>query len=79
MLGARPPDHFEVEPENWPALLAFISCETQWRYANSGLRLGLDYPALESVVRLQKIPNKPDVFRRVQIMERAALAFLNKR
>jgi len=45
----------------------------------SGYRLGLDYPALETVMRLQKIKNKSDVFTRVRVMERAALALLNKR
>jgi len=60
-------------------LLIFVACETQWRFLPSGYRLGLDYPALEAVMRLQKIKNKSDVFTRVRVMERAALALLNKR
>ncbi|MDB6061568.1 MAG: hypothetical protein JWM78_1671 [Verrucomicrobiaceae bacterium] len=79
MLGERETGIFEIDEENWIALLVFIAMETQWRHSNHGAVFGLDYTALSAVMHLQKIRDKPEVFRRVQIMERAALPLLNKR
>lgn len=57
----------------------FIACETQWRLLPSGVRIGLDYSALEAAMRMQEIKNQTDTFRRVRVMERAAVNALKKR
>ncbi len=57
----------------------FIACLTQWEYPPmGGVPLGLDYPAVESVMRMLSVADQNDCFRRVQIMERAALEELRK-
>lgn len=73
MLGEIPADHLEIEPENWPAVIVFVSCETQWRFAPSGRRIAMDYPSVDASMRMQKTPNRPDVFQRIRVMERAVL------
>ena len=69
-------------PENWRAVMTFLRCSTQWRYAGmDGVRTGLDYPAVETVLRLT-VParERGEVFEGVQIMESAALdAFQQRR
>jgi len=86
-MGAtvQPADHqeqsedFEVWKKNWPSLVAFLACETQWR-AIAGLErihwLGLDYSAVDVVLRRLKSPKR--VFRDLQAMEHAALSILNE-
>lgn len=54
-------DVVEVWDTNWPALLAFLACETQWRAVARGMTgvmtfLGLDYAAAETVLRQQDAP-----------------------
>ena len=72
-------DDFEVWPENWDSIMAWVACETQWR-ALTGLCglfwLGLDYPAVDVVLRRREAP--AIVFNDLQHMERAALAVLNE-
>lgn len=47
------PESFDVWPENWPALMLYLRCSTQWRTAGmSGQRLGLDYPAVLAMADL---------------------------
>lgn len=69
------PAHYEVWPENWEAVLAFIACGTQWRrLAVAPYRLaGLDYAALEAVLRLRRVKDRRDVFERVRVLEQAVL------
>lgn len=47
----------------------------------SAERVGLDYPALEAVMRMRRIPRGrwPEVFEDVQAMEAAALEEFNER
>ena len=73
-LPAKDNDEFELYPENIEAWQVFNACATQWRIGMAGAT-GLDYAALESVLRLQRIKTKhhPDVFWRVQRIERGAL------
>ncbi|MEW6314128.1 MAG: DUF1799 domain-containing protein [Pseudomonadota bacterium] len=73
------PECFEVWPENETALTVFLACETQWRFGVMGGVLGLDYAAVESVLRLMKIEAMPQLFGDLQSMERAALEELNRR
>lgn len=63
----------DIEPENWPAILVFCACDTQWRHHNNGRPIGLDYQSLESVMRMQGVENVADVFARVRILERESL------
>ena len=66
-------DVFEVQPANWPAVTAFLACETQWRVA-AGLAglvwIGLDYGAVDVVLR--RIGSDA-AFADLQVMEDAAL------
>ena len=34
---------------------------------------GLDYPALESVMRMMTVKNRPEMFHKVRLIERGAL------
>lgn len=53
---------------------------TQWRIGMSGAT-GLDYVALQSVMRLMAIPRKawPEMFEDIRTMEEAALAEMHGR
>ncbi|WP_226781834.1 DUF1799 domain-containing protein [Oceaniglobus trochenteri] len=65
---------FDVWPENWNAVGAFLACQTQWRVSvgmGGGQWLGLDYPAVDVVIRRLDLP--PEVFGEIQEMEYAAL------
>lgn len=58
-----------------------MRCATQWRYAGmDGIRTGLDYAAVESVIRMT-IPesDRTAVFEGVQIMEYEALSVFAER
>jgi hypothetical protein len=79
---ALPPesgDDFELYPENAQAWEIFNTLNTQWRTSMAGAT-GLDYTALESTLRLQRIKPKhhPDIFWRVQHLERGALAAMSE-
>jgi hypothetical protein len=59
---------------NWPALELFRAALTQWRYAGiSGVPTGLDYQGVEAAARLAAIETTPDMFRRLRVLERAAI------
>ena len=67
-------DHdFGVLPENEDAVAVFLACATQWLF-DQGARTGLRYEAVEVVMRQMKVVAPEDVFARVRVMERAALA-----
>lgn len=64
---------FEVEAENWPAVVLWMECQTQWRSAGAG-RYGLDYVAVDVVMRRRGIADdQGTVFAGLQVMEFAAL------
>lgn len=69
----RDAEAFGILPENWDAALAFIKSATQWRRDRAGALAGLDYPALELVMKHQKCADPDDAFLRVQVMEGAAI------
>lgn len=80
---APPSDETEDYPVwsiNWPALIAFLDCATQWRsqVAPSGrlIWFGLDYTAVDVVLRRRKADD--DVFPDLCAMELAALPILNE-
>lgn len=67
-LEPEEPRHFEVWPENWPAVELFLRCQTQWRISSNGLA-GLDYRAVLEVARLYGVQDLPTVFDDLQVME----------
>ena len=68
-----PPQAFEVWPENWPAVLLFIRCQTQWRTGINGL-VGLDYQAVLSVGSLYQMADLPSVLEDLQVIEHTILS-----
>jgi hypothetical protein len=65
----------EVWPENVAAVNVFIAMGTQWNVGPGGA-VGLNYPSLETTMRLLGVPKREraDVFEQVRVMEDAALA-----
>ena len=72
--GEKVAEDYLVYPENWDAVTVFNRMQSQWRYAPSGVRTGLDYPAIETVMRIIGIKDAADTFDRMQTMEMAILA-----
>ena len=60
---------FEVEPENWEAVVLFMRCQTQWTVGGMGQRVGLNYLGVECVARLSAIELTPDRFDQLQLLE----------
>lgn len=79
MLADDANDVCEVWPENRQALEVFLALQTQWRTGALGGVLGLDYTALEAVLRMMQVTDQPTMFEDMQIMERAALEELSKK
>jgi hypothetical protein len=69
---------FEVWPENWDTVQFFMRLGTQWRYNTAGHATGLNYPSVESMLRILKIKNKVEMMAGLQIMERAVLETLSR-
>lgn len=72
---------FEVMEENWPSLLLFLDLQTQWR-RHIGIRghitwQGLDYTAVEALMRIERVKDKKTAMRDLRAMEAAALPVLN--
>lgn len=70
-------DAVEVMAQNRESILAWLAVETQWRVASGIgdlLWLGLDYSAVDVVLR-RTAPDKPDeVFADLMMMEAEALS-----
>jgi hypothetical protein len=77
------PEHMEVLPENWKTLQIFLQCQTQWRIIAGmagAFYQGLDYPSVESVLRMTVKPkNHAKTFRGLQLIEAGALETINKK
>ena len=79
------PPPFLVLPENWAAVQCFLDCQTQWRIrtlvsmaGSLTIYEGLNYTGVKVVMdTLYTDQNPKDLFMRLQIMEREALALLN--
>lgn len=57
----------------------FVACDTQWRHVGmTGITTGLDYPALEAVMRMMAIDDTRDTFERIRTMESGALEALRE-
>ena len=68
--------NFEVWEENWEAVMMFLRMQTQWNVGMSGL-IGLNYQALETLIRLYHVKQPVELFEKVQVIERAALVKMN--
>lgn len=64
--------------ENWETVIFFLRLSTQWRHGAMGGWIGLDYPAVESTMRMLRVKDKAGMLQQVQIMEKAALEVLNR-
>lgn len=73
------PELFEVFEENWPAVEIFLRLATQWRLGAMGGVFGLDYAAVEAVLRMLRTDNPREIFDSIQVMEYAALPVLNEK
>ena len=72
----------ELWPENVPAVLLYLACDTQWRYAGmSGVPTGLDYAGVRAVMDLQAVPmeERTRLFSDVQVLEQAQLHVTHQR
>lgn len=72
--------HYDVWPENWPAVQVFSAMQTQWSVSMAG-PTGLRYEALPVVMRLRGIPRRDwqDAFYGLQVMESEALKIFAER
>lgn len=84
-LGIAPPTpqaprEYAVWEEHWQALQVFLACRTQWRII-AGMagaqHQGLDYPAVESVMRMRGVEDTAQVLGQLQQIEAGALEVLN--
>ncbi len=70
---------YEVFPDNWETVQVFLVLASQWRRDPMTGRLeGLNYPSVESAMRMMKIESTAEVFHGVRVMEFAAMRVLNK-
>ncbi len=68
----------EVWEENWEAVMMLLRMQTQWNVSMSGL-VGLNYQALETLMRLYHVKKPVELFEKVQVIERAALVKMNSK
>lgn len=73
-LPARDP--LGIWPENeLPLAVFYRMCHTQWHVAPNGMRIGLRYEVLPTVLDAMRVPRaqRTEVFASLQDMEREAL------
>lgn len=71
---------FEVFSDCAEPVMIFLKMSTQWRIIagfSGALYLGLDYTALDFLLKIEKVKDCAAVFADIQLMERAALTQLN--
>lgn len=64
--------------ENWPVVEMFLRLQTQWRTSMGGV-IGLDYMAVEWLLRLYEVEDQRSMLEDLQTMEGAALSVINKK
>lgn len=77
----QPQTAFDVMAQNRETVLAWLDVETQWRVAtgfNQIIWLGLDYNAVDVVLRRRGLAQPDDVFSDLILMEAEALAVFRK-
>jgi hypothetical protein len=67
-----------VFEENWAVVEMFLRLQTQWRTSMSGV-LGLDYVAVEWMLRLYGVEDQRSMLEDLQVMEGAALTLINNK
>lgn len=68
---------FEVLPDCWPIVMAWLTVQTQWRVGATGRAIGLDYSAVDVALRRYRIEDEDgEIFAGLQTMEYAALKAL---
>lgn len=82
-MGIELPDmkqdeHFEVLPEAWPAIDAFLAVQTQWR-SSSGALIGLDYNAVRWIFELHNVDNQAELLQDLQVIEAKVMEIVNER
>jgi hypothetical protein len=79
--AALEPDAYEVMAQNAEALRVWLDCENQWRVV-AGITgivwLGLDFGAVDVVLRRSGIARADEVFADIVLMETAAMEVLGK-
>lgn len=72
-------DPVGVFPDCWESVDVFCAMSTQWRVGPGG-PIGLDYLALNTVMRLKQVPpaRRSGVFNDLRVMESAALDEMSK-
>ncbi|ULQ45972.1 DUF1799 domain-containing protein [Flagellatimonas centrodinii] len=68
---------FEVDYANWDAVQVFCGSCTQWRTGMAGAT-GLDYPAVECVMRMHQVSDTAETLARVQVIEVGVLEVWRK-
>ena len=61
--------------ENLEAATLFIRLSSQWKFAGSGVRVGLDYTAVDALFKILGVKEQVSIFDDLQVMEFAALAY----
>lgn len=64
--------------ENWQVVEMFLRLQTQWRTSMSGV-VGLDYGAVQWVLRLYEVEDQRSMLEDLQVMEGAALNLINRK
>lgn len=73
IIEAEPDERATVWPENWPIVQLFIDVQTQWRRRPDGRPAGLDYQAVEAVMRMRRLRDRSTLLSGIQVMEAEVL------
>lgn len=76
------PQPFELWEEHATAFGVFRACRTQWRIVagmGGAHYQGLDYTAMESVMRMQGIEPSAELLEQIQHIEAGAVGVMNDR
>lgn len=71
-VDAAAENAMDIADANWPAVTVFLHSTTQWRVGMAGAT-GLDYTAVEAVMRMLGIDGSADALSRVTIVEQEVL------
>jgi hypothetical protein len=77
-VDAKPSEECVVWEENWDAVTIFLLVDTQWRVAGMGVYMGLDYGVVFNMMELYSISDRQGTLEGLRVIEREALALLNK-
>nr|WP_275447005.1 DUF1799 domain-containing protein [Pseudoalteromonas sp. Of7M-16] len=67
-----------VLPQNWTAVKALSTANTQWQYCKDGIELALDYAGAEIAWRYADITLTPTDFDKLQFLERTVIGLLRR-